>query len=85
MYYESHLRSLYSHTLNSTMASHATDDFSSKYTNANLAPDAAAYNSTILCGLVRHLEDVDGGSISAAAPGIIVRRKSLRLMTMKAC
>ncbi|KAG6367685.1 hypothetical protein INS49_001880 [Diaporthe citri] len=53
------------------MASHATEDFSSKYTNANLAPDAAAYNSTILCGLVRHLEDVDGGSISAAAPGII--------------
>ncbi|KAK7701848.1 hypothetical protein SLS64_009982 [Diaporthe eres] len=53
------------------MASQATEDFNSKYTNANLAPDATAYDSTILCGLVRHLEDVDGGSISAAAPGII--------------
>lgn len=68
---------LYSHTLYPTMASQATEDFSSKYTNANLAPDATAYDSTILCGLVRHLEDVDGGSISTAAPGIIVRRKCL--------
>lgn len=58
------------------MASHASEDFSSKYTNANLAPDSTAYNSTILCGLVRQLEDVDGGSISAAAPGIIVRQKT---------
>lgn len=55
------------------MASHATEDFSSKYTNANLAPDATAYSSAILCGLVRKLEEVDSGSISAAAPGIIVR------------
>lgn len=67
------------------MAAHTTEDFSSKYTNANLAPDAAAYNSTILCGLVRHLEDVDGGSISAAAPGIVVRRRSLLVMKTKAC
>lgn len=55
------------------MSSNAAEDFSSKYTNANLAPDATAYDSTVLCGLVRKLEDVDGGSISAAAPGIIVR------------
>lgn len=54
------------------MSSNA-EDFGAKYTNANLAPDATKYNSTILCGLVRQLEDADGGSISAAAPGIIVR------------
>lgn len=56
------------------MMSNAPEDFSSKYTNANLAPDSTPYNSTVLCGLVQQLEEVDGGSIRAAAPGIIVRK-----------
>lgn len=65
--------SLCTGTIYLTMASHATEDFSSKYTNANLAPDAPAYSSATLFSLVRQLEEVDSGSISAAAPGIIVR------------
>lgn len=57
--------------------SSSAEDFNAKYTNANLAPDATEYNPTVLCGLVRQLENVDGGSISAAAPGIIVRELPL--------
>lgn len=57
------------------MSSNA-EDFNAKYTNANLAPDATEYNPTVLCGLVGQLENADGGSINAAAPGIIVRELS---------
>ncbi|KAM6529322.1 hypothetical protein FALCPG4_007461 [Fusarium falciforme] len=51
------------------MAPH--EDFSSKYTNANLAPGAAPYDTAKFCGLVKVLEGVDNGSISEVAPAII--------------
>ncbi|RSL39570.1 hypothetical protein CEP53_013962 [Fusarium sp. AF-6] len=47
------------------------EDFSSKYTNANVAPGAAAYATAKFRGLVKTLEDVDNGSIREIAPAII--------------
>ncbi|KAH8656335.1 hypothetical protein BGZ61DRAFT_372580 [Ilyonectria robusta] len=49
----------------------AQQDFSSKYTNANLSANAAPYDSDLFANLVKQLEDTDGGSISKVASAIV--------------
>ncbi|KAH7020546.1 hypothetical protein EDB80DRAFT_882584 [Ilyonectria destructans] len=53
------------------MTTNASQDFSSKYTNANLAPDATPYDSYTLCNIVKELQSADHGSISSIAPALV--------------
>ncbi|KEZ40810.1 hypothetical protein SAPIO_CDS8000 [Scedosporium apiospermum] len=59
------------------MAAAKSEDFNAKYTDANLASDAAPYDSERLCNLVKILEDADNGSISTAAPAILSPEEEL--------
>ncbi|KAH7133898.1 hypothetical protein EDB81DRAFT_950122 [Dactylonectria macrodidyma] len=53
------------------MADQGQVDFSSKYTNANLAPDATPYDWPLLSGLLRKLEEADDGAIKSVAPAVL--------------
>ncbi|KAH6950286.1 hypothetical protein BKA56DRAFT_738791 [Ilyonectria sp. MPI-CAGE-AT-0026] len=53
------------------MADISFQEFSSKYTDANRAPDATAYDFATLGNAVKQLQSVDNGSISQIAPAII--------------
>ena len=54
-------------------SSHHEDEFSQKYTNANLAPDAAPYDHALFTNVVEKLR-ATGTDIAQIAPALVVRR-----------